>query len=317
MQLSVVIPVYNEAESVSVLYHEISAALSGCDFDYELLFVDDGSQDQTVDHLRGLAAADPRVRIVRFRRNCGQTAAIQAGFDLARGRDVVTMDGDLQNDPADIPLLMKELHDGCDVVTGWRKDRQDRAVTRKLPSVAANWLIGKATGVRIHDNGCTLKAYRRDVVKKARLYSEMHRFLVPMLSLSGCRIREVVVNHRARQFGSSKYGLSRIWKVFLDLLAVKMILRFASQPAVWFALFAVPFAVAFVLSGSISLIYYLAPGSSGDSPVVVPAITVLSVFATFHLLFLGIFAELVVKTGDFRESEPVLPEVRRKVTESP
>ena len=166
-QLSVVVPVYNEEENVDALHGEITTALTGAGLDYEILLIDDGSSDGTVDRLREISSEDPRLTVVRFRHNCGQTAAIQAGFDLAEGRVVVTMDGDLQNDPADIPMLMAALDEGYDVVTGWRRDRKDRAITRRLPSIVANWLIGRVTGVRIHDNGCSLKAYRLEIIKKA------------------------------------------------------------------------------------------------------------------------------------------------------
>ncbi|MEA2690857.1 MAG: hypothetical protein QOJ16_244, partial [Acidobacteriota bacterium] len=220
MDLSIVVPLYNEEESVDALHAEVSGAASKLGIEYEILYVDDGSRDRTVEKLRAVAERDPTVKVIRFRRNYGQTPAIQAGFDQSRGKVVITMDGDLQNDPADMGLLLSHISEGYDVVSGWRRDRQDR-VSRRLPSMAANWMIGRLTGTRIHDNGCTLKAYRSDVVKRTKLYAEMHRFLAPMMSLTGCRTKEVVVNHRSRQFGRSKYGFSRIWKVFLDLLTIK------------------------------------------------------------------------------------------------
>lgn len=305
-RVSVVVPLFNEVESVEPLYRELTAALERASLEYELVLVDDGSSDGTSEELQKLGRLDHRVLVVRFRSNFGQTAAIQAGFDFARGQVVVTIDGDLQNDPADIPYLVAELGDAYDVVTGWRKDRQDRALSRRLPSVIANWLIGLVTGVRIHDNGCTLKAYRLEIVKKAGLYAEMHRFLVPMLTLSGCRIKEVVVNHRSRQFGTSKYGLSRVWKVFLDLIMVKMVLRFASHPAAWFGLMAAPFLSISAISSIVGLALYANLDLKGDFPIVVPGIVCLSMFLTVHLLLLGMIAELVVKTGDFRESEPMV-----------
>ena len=311
LELSVVVPLFNEEDNVRPLYDELTDALADVAESYELLLIDDGSTDRTVERLRSICAADPRVRVLRFRRNYGQTAAIQAGFDAARGAVVVTLDGDLQNDPRDIGAMLAELEAGFDVVSGWRRDRKDVWLTRKLPSVVANWLIGRLTGVRIHDNGCTLKAYRREVVKRARLYSEMHRFLAPMLSLSGCRYREVVVHHRARRFGQSKYGLGRIWKVFLDLLTVKMLLRFATHPAAWFAILGFPFAVAGVLVTALSAYLYLAP-ASGDFEIVVPSIAVLLVFAAAHLVLFGMFAELVVRTGDYRETEPIVTRVETR-----
>jgi len=304
--VSVVVPLYNEEESVDALHGEISAAAAGLGVDYEVLYVDDGSRDATLERLRAIADADPRVRVIRFRRNYGQTAAIQAGFDQAGGRVIVTLDGDLQNDPRDFALLLANIEEGYDVVSGWRRDRKDRMVSRRLPSLAANWLIGHLTGTRIHDNGCTLKAYRSDVVKKARLYAEMHRFLAPMMSLSGCRYKEVIVNHRARRFGYSKYGISRIWKVFLDLLTVKMLLGFITRPAAWFGLLALPFAAASLVAalGAGYLYLGLAPGR--PYPIVFPSMAILFAVAAAHLLAVGMLAELVVKVGDFREKDAVL-----------
>jgi glycosyltransferase involved in cell wall biosynthesis len=306
LDVSIVVPLYNEEESVGALHREISAAAAGLGIDYEVLYVDDGSRDRTAERLRALADADPRVRVIRFRKNYGQTAAIQAGFDQAGGRVVITMDGDLQNDPADFALLLGEIAAGNDLVCGWRRERQDDLLTRRLPSQLANWLIGRLTGMRIHDNGCTLKAYRSDVVKKARLYAEMHRFLAPMMSLSGCRYKEVVVNHRARRFGQSKYGISRIWKVFLDLLTVKMLLGFITRPAAWFGLLALPFLAAACLAvlGSGYLYLTLAPGR--PYPIVFPSMAILFAVAALHLLAVGMLAELAVTVGDFREKDAVL-----------
>jgi glycosyltransferase involved in cell wall biosynthesis len=309
MDVTIVVPLYNEEESVEVLYREVSAAADRLGRSWELLLVDDGSTDGTAGRLRAICARDSRVRGLRFRRNYGQTAALQAGFDHAEGRVVITLDGDLQNDPNDFGLLLDTLDQGYDVVSGWRRDRKDKLISRRVPSLAANWLIGALTGVDIHDNGCTLKAYRSDVVKKARLYAEMHRFLAPMMSLSGCRYKEIVVNHRARRFGQSKYGISRIWKVFLDLLTVKMLLGFITRPAAWFGLLALPFAAASLAAalgaGYIYLIYLQrTPGS--PYPIVFPSMAILFAVAAAHLLAVGMLAELVVKVGDFREKDAVL-----------
>jgi glycosyltransferase involved in cell wall biosynthesis len=307
MDLSIVVPLFNEEESLDALHAEITAAAGELGVDYEVLFVDDGSRDGTRDKLRALCARDPRVEAVFFRRNYGQTAALQAGFDRARGHVVITLDGDLQNDPHDFGLLLQSLDEGYDVVCGWRRDRKDKMVSRRLPSQAANWLIGKLTGTRIHDNGCTLKAYRGDVIKRARLYAEMHRFMAPMMSLSGCRTKEVVVHHRARRFGQSKYGISRIWKVFLDLLTVKMLLGFKTRPALGFSLLGLPFLLAALLTFAISVYRHvtLLPGMKYS--MVFPSATLLFAFAFVHLILLGIFAELVVKVGDYKESETILP----------
>ena len=310
MDLSIVIPLYNEEESVDALYEEVTAAAESLDRDYELLLVDDGSRDATRAKLRALCERDPRVKAVFFRRNYGQTAAIQAGFDHARGKVVITLDGDLQNDPRDFGLLLKNIEDGYDVVCGWRKDRKD-SFSRRLPSIIANWLIGALTGTPIHDNGCTLKAYRGDIVKRARLYAEMHRFLAPMMSLSGARYKEVVVNHRARQFGKSKYGFSRIWKVFLDLLTIKMLLSFTTRPAAWFGLLSLPFLVGTLLAMGISVYRHVTILPYMPYSLVFPSITVLFAFAFAHLIILGVLAELVVKVGDFKQKETILAVVDR------
>jgi glycosyltransferase involved in cell wall biosynthesis len=309
LDVSIVIPLYNEEESVDALHREVTAAAEGLGRAYELILVNDGSRDGTLEKLRAIADLDPRVKVVSFRKNCGQTAAIQAGFDHSEGKVVITLDGDLQNDPADFGLLLRHIEEGYDVVSGWRRDRKDK-FSRRLPSMAANWMIGRLTGTRIHDNGCTLKAYRAEVVKKTRLYAEMHRFLAPMMSLSGSRYKEVVVNHRARQFGKSKYGMSRIWKVFLDLLTIKMLLGFTTRPAAWFGLLSLPFLAGTMLALAISVYIHvtLQPGMS--YPLVFPSITILLAFAFAHLLLLGIFSELVVKVGDFKEIEAVVSAVQ-------
>lgn len=309
MELSVIVPLFNEEESVDALYEEVTAAAEGLGVEYELLLVDDGSRDRTRLKLREICARDPRVKALFFRRNYGQTAALQAGFDHARGRVVITLDGDLQNDPRDFGLLLRHIDEGHDVVCGWRKDRKDKMVSRRLPSMAANWLIGALTRTRIHDNGCTLKAYRADVVKRARLYAEMHRFMAPMMSLSGSRIKEVVVNHRARQFGQSKYGISRIWKVFLDLLTVKMLLGFTMRPAVWFGIMSLPFLAGTMLAFAISVYRHVTILPHMQYSLVFPSITVLLAFAFLHLILLGLFAELVVKVGDFDPKDTILAAV--------
>jgi len=311
VDFSVVVPLYNEEESVDLLHQEIRRAAADLSDDYEILFVDDGSSDSTLAHLRAICQRDPHSKVLRFRRNYGQTAALQAGFDHARGRVVITMDGDLQNDPADFGRLLAEINAGYDVVCGWRRERKDRMLSRRLPSQVANWMIGALTGTRIHDNGCTLKAYRLEVIKRARLYAEMHRFLAPMMSLSGCRSREIVVNHRARRFGQSKYGLSRIWKVFLDLLTVKMLLGFITRPAVWFGLLSLPFLAGALLSFGIS-VYNLGTLQPGmEVSLVFPSVTILFAVAFAHLILIGLFSELVVKVGDFKEIEALLARVDR------
>jgi len=230
--VSVVVPFLNEEENIGRMYEAIVTALGHLPIDFEIIFVDDGSTDQTLEKARLLANGDSRLKVVKFRRNYGQTPAMAAGIDHARGRIIVTMDGDLQNDPRDIEMLMGKINEGFDIVVGWRYKRQDKLITRKIPSMIANRLIGKVTGVPIKDNGCSLKAYRADVIQRIPLYAEMHRFIPAMASLAGPRIAEVKVRHHAREFGASKYGLSRVYKVLMDLITIKTLAGFFSRHSI-------------------------------------------------------------------------------------
>ena len=252
-EVSIVVPLYNEQENVARLCAATHDALAGMRRTYEIVLVDDGSSDDTVSVAAAIARSDARVRLVVLARNSGQTAAMAAGMAYARGLYFVTMDGDLQNDPRDIPLLVDTLEQqDYDLVAGWRMKRQDKLVTRKIPSRVANWLIGKITGIPIRDNGCSLKAYRASVMRHVPLYSEMHRFIPAMSSIAGARIVEVPVRHHARQFGKSKYGLSRIYKVLLDLIAIRLVVAYTNRPIVWFLKMAVvpaALAAAFMTGG--------------------------------------------------------------------
>ena len=251
-EVSIVVPLYNEQENVARLCAATHDALSGMRRPYEIVLVDDGSSDDTVSVAAAIVRGDARVRLVVLARNSGQTAAMAAGMAQARGQYLVTMDGDLQNDPRDIPLLVDTLEQDYDLVAGWRMKRQDKLVTRKIPSRVANWLIGKITGIPIRDNGCSLKAYRASVMRHVPLYSEMHRFIPAMSSIAGARIVEVPVRHHARQFGKSKYGLSRIYKVLLDLIAIRLVVAYATEPLAWFLKMAVVpalLAAAFMTGG--------------------------------------------------------------------
>lgn len=230
MDLSIVIPVYNEEESVDLLCEKLDGALSPLSLAYEVVLVDDGSKDQTWSKLLANKAKYPYLHLIRFRRNFGQTAAMAAGLDHAEGKVIITMDADLQNDPQDIPLLLAAMTDGVDVVSGWRKDRKDTFINRRLPSMLANGLISKITGVHLHDYGCTLKAYRKDVIKDVRLYGEMHRFIPALAHWVGGNVVEIPVSHHARQFGTSKYGIGRTLRVVLDLITVKFLLRYSTGP---------------------------------------------------------------------------------------
>ena len=230
IDLSVILPVYNEEESIGFVHEQVKEALEALNRSYEIIYVDDGSKDLSAKHLAEIAAHDATVTVIQFRRNFGQTAAMSAGIDHSRGDIIVLMDSDLQNDPNDIQHLLAKMDEGFDVVSGWRKDRQDANLKRKIPSKIANWLIGKVTGVRLHDYGCSLKAYRREVLEPVRLYGEMHRFIPAYAYWNGANITEIPVNHRARQYGASKYNLSRTFRVILDLITVKFLGGFSTKP---------------------------------------------------------------------------------------
>ena len=230
LDLSVVIPVYNEETNIKILIPQVKSVLDKIKKTYEIILVDDGSSDGTFKTLKKLAEQDPNIKLVRFRRNFGQTAALSAGFDLARGKVVIPMDGDLQNDPEDIPRLLEKMEEGYDVVSGWRENRKDRFLTRKLPSYLANKLISITTRVHLHDYGCTLKAYKKEILDGIQLYGEMHRFIPALASWMGVRVAEIKVNHRPREYGNSKYGLSRTIKVLLDLINVKFLLSYSTKP---------------------------------------------------------------------------------------
>ncbi len=296
MELSIIVPLYNEAESIEPLYEAIVQTMAPLDITYEILFVDDGSTDRTYSKARELAHTDPHLRVIRFRKNYGQTPAMAAGIDHARGKILVTMDGDLQNDPADIPRLMHKINEGYDIVVGWRYKRQDKLITRRIPSKIANWLIGKITGVPIKDNGCSLKAYRAELIKNIPLYSEMHRFIPAMASLAGARIAEIKVNHHARKYGVSKYGLSRIYKVLLDLLTIKTIVSFTARPLLWFAILALPAALISFICLFVSVYGVLV--HSSQLPVPIAGTGVLFGALAVILLLGGVLGELIYKTGD-------------------
>jgi glycosyltransferase involved in cell wall biosynthesis len=293
--VSIVVPLYNEEENVSPLVAELDACLEGGPR-WELVLVDDGSSDHTALRMAQLAGADPRLTCVYLVQNYGQTAALQAGFDHALGRAVVTMDGDLQNDPRDIPRMLERLDDGYDLVVGYRENRQDRAVTRRFPSWVANRMISRITGVRIRDNGCSLKAFRGDLVRDLHLYSDMHRFISPLaVATAGARLTEMPVNHRARMRGESKYGLARIWKVTADLLTLAMINRFRERPLLmfaWGAITAAAAGVAFALAASIAMASF---GETKAVALVFPGASLLCFGLACFLLMLGVIGEVAVR----------------------
>jgi glycosyltransferase involved in cell wall biosynthesis len=297
-ELSVIVPLYNEEESVGLLYEAIVSAIDPLGSPYEIVFVDDGSRDATFRKAADLAGGDKRLRVVKFRRNYGQTAAMAAGIEHARGKVLVTMDGDLQNDPADIPKFLGKMAEGYDIVCGWRHRRQDKLITRKIPSVIANRIIGRITGVRIRDNGCSLKAYRGDIIKSVPLYSDMHRFIPAMTSLAGTRIAEIKVNHHARRFGVSKYGISRIYKVIIDLLVVKTILSFGNAPMRLFA----AGSLLSLAAGALVLFPLTAAWLRGKENFDFMAGSggLLFLILSLFLLLVGLLCELINRTGTFR-----------------
>ena len=295
MDLSIVIPLYNEEENVEPLYEQLRAALDGVGQEYEIIIVDDGSTDGSFDILKRLHEDDEHLKVIRFRRNFGQTAAFAAGFDRSQGEVVITMDADLQNDPADIPLLLEKIEEGYDVVSGWRLHRQDPFLTRRLPSMIANWLISQVTGVHLHDYGCSLKAYRREVVKNVQLYGELHRFIPAIANWMGVSVAEVPVRHYPRRFGRSKYGLSRTARVLLDLLTVRFLLSYSTRPIhIFGGLGLISFAAGIGLGGYLSFVKFGLGQDIGDRPLLLLAI--LLMVMGVQLISMGLLGELVVRT---------------------
>jgi len=292
--VTVLVPVYNEEDNVQPLTEAIAGVLRRSGRSFEVIYVDDGSTDATVDRLIAIQPDMPELRVVRLRRNFGQTAAMQAGIDHARARYIVTMDGDLQNDPEDIPTMLSLLDEGYDLVCGWRRDRKDRFLTRRLPSIVANALLGDLTGVRVHDFGCTLKGFRATLLKSLPMYSEMHRYIPALAGSLGARSTEVVVRHHPRRFGTSKYGIGRTIRVAYDLVALRMLTRFAPRPLHWFGVGSIPcFLIAAALLPATFLDH--TTGQTIDySTVVFPTVLVLMIYLGFHFLMIGLLAELAV-----------------------
>jgi glycosyltransferase involved in cell wall biosynthesis len=292
--LSVVVPLYNEADNVAPLVDAVTEALTGST-SWELILVDDGSTDQTVATADVIAARDDRVRLIRLARNYGQTTAMQAGFDHARGNVVVSMDGDLQNDPRDIPSLTAKLEEGYDLVAGYRKSRKDKLITRKIPSWIANRLIQRITKVKIRDNGCSLKAYRIELLRSIHIYSDMHRFIPAVAAATaGARIAEVPVRHHARRYGTSKYGLSRILKVLGDLLTIKMIRSFRDRPLAMMAVGSLVAAVFALALGAATIVASVGFVPQKANAVVFPGAAMLWLGLTGYLLMLGLVAEVAL-----------------------
>ncbi len=307
--VSIVIPVFDEQESLPELYASIKEVMEPLGRPYEIIFVDDGSRDASLSVLEEIQKKDPKVVVIAFRRNFGQTAAMAAGFDYASGDIIVTMDADLQNDPADIPKLLERIKD-VDVVSGWRKRRKDPFISRRLPSMIANWLISRVTGVRLHDYGCTLKAYRKEVIKNIKLYGEMHRFIPAIASWVGAEIAEVETNHRPRRYGSSKYGISRTMRVILDLITVRFLQSFSTRPIHAFGPAGlVMCAVGFVLMLYLTYVKLVLGEDIGGRPLLMLA--VLLAILGVQLIVMGLLGEMLARTYHESQGKPIF--VIRKV----
>ncbi len=329
LDLSVLVPVYNEVDNVEPLYDELDAVLRRQSLRYELIFVDDGSSDGTAARLEAIQRRDPaHVRAAFLRRNCGQTAALSAALDLARGEILIPMDGDRQNDPADIPRLLEALGAGYDVVSGWRKDRKDALISRKFPSWMANRLIARLSGVPLHDFGCTMKAYRRHMLEGVRLYGEMHRFIPIFASWQGARVTELVVHHRPRTAGKTKYGIGRTFHVVLDLILIRFFQRYSQRPLHFFGQFGLwSFGLSILCFMTMLYFKYIFPWPSllwGSDPTLkgkpfvetpLPSLTVMFFLSGIVSILLGILAEIIMRT--YYESQGKTTYLLREVRQGP
>ncbi len=294
MQLSIVTPIYNEEENIKQLFIEIKEALIPLVLEYEVIAVNDGSKDNSLKVLKEEALKDNRIKVISFKRNFGQTPAMVAGFDYARGEIIIPLDADLQNDPKDIPILLNKLTEGYDIVSGWRKNRQDKLISRKIPSWIANYIISKSTNVHLHDYGCTMKAYRKEFLKELKLYGEMHRFIPALAVWHGAKIAEVVTNHRERKYGQTKYGISRTFRVILDLLTVKFLTKYSTRPMHFFGGFGI---FSFVL-GVISFVLAIYLRIIGLATLIQTPLPLLAVFfclAGMQLILMGLLAEMIMR----------------------
>lgn len=304
VELSIVIPILNEEESIEPLYENIVTASEPMGLSFEIIFVNDGSEDRSFEIMRRLHQKDPRVKIIEFRRNFGQTAAMAAGFDCAKGRLIVSMDGDLQNDAMDIPKLLDKLEEGYDLVNGWRKNRKETLFKRRFPSRIANWLIGRITGVKLHDYGCTLKAYRAEIIKEIGLYGEMHRFIPALASWQGAKIAEIPVAHHPRRFGKTKYGLSRTVRVILDLITVKFLMTYSTRPL---HVFGIPGLISLFLglliSAYLTFLKFFYHELLAQRPLILFGI--LLIFIGIQFISMGVLAEIQARTYHEAQGKPI------------
>ena len=303
VSISIVVPIYNEEESLPFLVNQLLDVLKPMEETFELVLINDGSSDKSAEVIREISLGVPELVGVLLRKNYGQTAAMAAGFDISCGEIVVTLDGDLQNDPADIPLLVNKIRDGYDLVSGWRYRRQDAAISRKLPSRIANRLIGKVTGVRLNDYGCSLKAYRKEVLTDMRLYGELHRFLPVLANIEGARITEVKVNHRARQFGSSKYGIDRTFRVLMDLMTVWFMNRFLTRPMYVFGFGGILAIIGSLITSFYLLMLKVFGEDIGNRPLLIFAL--LLAVAGVQLFSFGLLGELQIRTYHESQNRPI------------
>jgi glycosyltransferase involved in cell wall biosynthesis len=311
MQLSIVVPVFNEEENLEKLNREIHAALAPLKIRYEVIYVDDGSSDSSVSTLEQLATDNPVNRIIILNRNFGQTAAMAAGFQSAQGAIIVPLDADLQNNPKDIPRLIEKINEGYDVVSGWRKNRKDKAISRKIPSMLANTLISKLTHVPLHDYGCTLKAYRKEVLERVRLYGELHRFVPALAYQAGAQVTEIVVDHRPRTAGKSKYGIDRTLRVVLDLMTVKFLLKYSTRPLQLFGKWAFgAFALSLITFAGTLIMKFSEGLSMNRNPLLV--LSAFLLFSGVQFIALGLLGELVTRTYHEVQDKPIFT-IRKKI----
>jgi len=294
-KISVVIPVYNEADSIDILHDALEKVLDKMDLSYEVLLIDDGSIDTTYDKLIAINEKNPNFKIIKFRRNFGQTAAMRAGFEYASGQVVVTMDADLQNDPTDIPALIEEMKKGFDIVSGWRKNRKDKLISRRFPSVVANKIISGLFGVRLHDYGCTLKAYRKNVIENIELYGEMHRYIPAVASSMGVKVAEVPVKHHSRKYGKTKYGISRTIRVILDIITIKFLLTYSKKPMQIFGLVGIfTSLVGIGITAYLIIARLFFDQSLSDRPLFI--LSIFMIFIGIQLVTMGLLGELIMRT---------------------
>ncbi len=304
MDLTIIIPILNEADNLEPLLFQLKSVLDSIDKTSEIILVDDGSTDSSFEIMERLQKGDERLRVIRFRRNFGQSAAFSAGFDYARGKIIITLDADLQNDPEDIPKLIQKLEEGYDVVSGWRVERKDGFLTRRLPSIVANFIISILTRLKLHDYGCSLKAYRRDVIKNIKLYGEMHRFIPAIASWMGVKVVEVPVNHKPRGAGKSKYGLMRVTRVLLDLFTVKFLLDYSTRPIQIFGLLgAISFALGIILGVYLSVIKLFFNQPLRDRPLLL--LSILLIIFGLQFITMGLLGELVIRNYYESQNKPI------------